>query len=65
MKGLLMSIVAGAVMAGASNVYAAKANPFGVAYERALSENVARKVNIRPVSYRLHGCREHLFAGGL
>lgn len=48
MKGLLMSIVAGAVMAGASNVYAAKANPFGVAYEGALSENVEGKENCFP-----------------
>ncbi len=45
MKGLLMSIVAGAVMSGASNVYAAKANPFGLVYEGALSENIEGKEN--------------------
>jgi hypothetical protein len=30
-------------------------NPFGLVYRNAITENVAGKVNIHPVTYKLHG----------
>ena len=32
-----------------------KSNPFGLVYENAISENVAGKINIHPVTYKLNG----------
>ncbi|MCD7852172.1 MAG: hypothetical protein LUH63_22110 [Parabacteroides sp.] len=35
-------------------VLPAQNNPFGLVYENALKENIEGRVNIRPVTYRLH-----------
>lgn len=56
MKGILMSVVLGAsLLAGADGSAAERANPFGLVYDNAITENIAGKVNIRPVTYKLHG----------
>lgn len=56
MKGMIMSTVIGAsLLAGAGGVAAENKNPFGLVYDGAITENVAGKVNIRPVTYKLHG----------
>lgn len=56
MKGMIMSAVLGAsLLAGANGFAAEKNNPFGLVYDGAIAENADGKVNIHPVSYRLHG----------
>lgn len=47
MKGILMSVVLGAsLLAGADGSAAEGANPFGLVYDNAITENIAGKVNI-------------------
>lgn len=55
MKGMIMSAVIGASLAAGTTFLAAENNPFGLVYENAITENVAGKVNIHPVTYKLHG----------
>lgn len=55
MKGMIMSAVIGASLAAGTTCLAAENNPFGLVYENAITENVAGKVNIHPVTYKLHG----------
>lgn len=50
-----MSAVIGASLAAGTTCLAAENNPFGLVYENAITENVAGKVNIHPVTYKLHG----------
>lgn len=55
MKGIVMAAVLSTSVMLNSNVFAAENNPFGLVYENAITENVAGKVNIHPVTYKLHG----------
>ena len=56
MKGIIMSAILSAGLAAGANGFAAeKNNPFGLVYDGAIIENVSGKVNIRPVTYKLHG----------
>ena len=57
MKFTLISAVLLTAMAGVTSVNAAdyKQNPFTLAYDGAITENVTGKVNIHPVKYDLHG----------
>lgn len=56
MKGMIMSVILSAGLSvGANAMSAEKANPFGLVYDGAITENVAGKVNIHPTTYKLHG----------
>ena len=57
MKFNLLSAILLTAMAGVTSVNAAdyQKNPFTLAYDGAITENVAGKVNIHPVKYDLHG----------
>jgi hypothetical protein len=57
MKFTLISAMLLTAMAGVTSVNAAdyKKNPFTLAYDGAITENVKGKVNIHPVKYDLHG----------
>lgn len=55
MKGIVMAAVLSTSVMLNSNVFAAENNPFGLVYDNAITENVAGKVNIHPVTYKLHG----------
>ena len=56
MKGMIMSaILSAGLMAGANAKAAGNTNPFGLVYDGAITENVAGKVNIHPMTYKLHG----------
>ncbi len=45
-------------MAGVSNAVAAQtANPYGLVYEGAITENRPHQVNIHPVTYQLNGIK--------
>lgn len=55
MKGKIMSIVLGASLIAGTNAAAAGKNPFGLVYDNAIIENITGKVNIHPVTYKLHG----------
>lgn len=55
MKGKLMSMVLGATLTATGAAAAQVANPFGLVYDKAITENVAGKVNIHPVTYKLRG----------
>lgn len=55
MKGKIMGIILGASLAAGTNVMAAEKNPFGLVYDNAITENIKGKVNIHPVTYKLHG----------
>ena len=48
----MMVAVSGMVFADTTSN---KSNPFGLVYENAISENVAGKINIHPVTYKLNG----------
>lgn len=57
MKFNLLSAILLTAMAGVTSAHAAdyQKNPFTLAYDGAITENVAGKVNIHPVKYDLHG----------
>lgn len=57
MKFNLLSAILLTAMAGVTSANAAdyQKNPFTLAYDGAITENVAGKVNIHPVKYDLHG----------
>ena len=55
MKGKIMSAVIGASLLAAGGSAVAAENPFGLVYANAVAENVKGKVNIHPVTYKLHG----------
>lgn len=56
MKGMIMSaILSSGLVIGANAKAAENTNPFGLIYDGAITENVARKVNIHPTTYKLHG----------
>ena len=56
MKGMFMNVVLSASLLAGANVAAAEnKNPFGLVYDGAVTENVSGKVNIHPVTYKLHG----------
>lgn len=56
MKGMIMSAVLGvSLLSGANTPAAENTNPFGLVYDGAITENIAGKVNIHPVTYKLHG----------
>ncbi|VDR29553.1 Transposase and inactivated derivatives [Raoultella terrigena] len=57
MKFTLLSAMLFTAMAGITSAHAAdyKKNPFTLAYDGAITENVKGKVNIHPVKYDLHG----------
>lgn len=51
-----MSAVLGtSLLVGANSFSAENQNSFGLVYDNAITENVAGKVNIHPVTYKLHG----------
>lgn len=55
MKGIIMTAVLGAsLLTGANALAAEHNNPFGLVYDGAITENTAGKVNIHPVTYKLH-----------
>lgn len=56
MKGIIMSLVLGtSLLAGTNGIAAESKNPFGLVYNGAITENIPGQVNIRPVTYKLHG----------
>src|SRR5574343_275377 len=57
-SGLIGAVVAGAILttlSGASMSADYRQNPFTLAYDGAITENVTGKVNLHPVHYRLNG----------
>ncbi len=56
MKKMLLAGLVLTLGIGMGSVSAAE-NPYGLVYQGAITENVLGKVNIHPVSYRLHGLR--------
>ncbi len=53
-KIIVTAILSASLMTGTGLAKESK-NPFGLVYDGAIRENIAGKVNIRPVSYKLHG----------
>ncbi len=55
-KMIVNAVLCASMINGTTAASAAEnKNPFGLVYRGAIAENVAGKVNIRPVSYKLHG----------
>ncbi len=56
MKGTIINTVLGiSLLAGTNGFAAENGNPFGLVYDGAVTENVPGRVNIRPLTYKLHG----------
>lgn len=55
MKEKIISIILGLSVLTGTDALAKEKNPFGLVYDNAITENIAGKINIRHVSYKLHG----------
>ena len=53
-KCLILKLVFIMTLSQSLAVLPAQNNPFGLVYENALKENIEGRVNIHPVTYRLH-----------
>ncbi len=56
-KGTVASVAFASVLAIAGPTFAASANPFGLVYANAITENMPGKVHIHPVNYDLNGIK--------
>ncbi|OCG07624.1 hypothetical protein A9G13_05185 [Gilliamella sp. wkB178] len=54
-KKMVVAAVVTASLAGSAVADDYRKNPFTLTYGNAITENVAGKVNIHPVTYQLHG----------
>lgn len=54
-KFLILKLVLMAVLSQGIAALSAQSNPWGLVYDGALRENIEGRVNIRPVTYQLHG----------
>lgn len=55
MKEKIISIILGLSVLTGTDALAKEKNPFGLVYDNAITENIAGKINIRHVGYKLHG----------